>query len=150
MKDDSKSFVHKKSEANDDSFTYLHSKCCNAHWELRYEPNGKGVLVCEECGIPAGDSIYVSIDRSVIPPEKRSEEKSNPGDVVKRLLNGEPYIAMVYVSGGKILNSFHIPDDATLVELLESFFDELKEFPSALVKEAYENSWAKGNKRPPF
>ena len=38
---------------------YIHTKCCNGHWELKYL-NGKYELVCEACGKPAGSGITVS------------------------------------------------------------------------------------------
>lgn len=37
---------------------YVHTKCCNAHWELCYE-NGDWFLECEKCGKPAGTMVKV-------------------------------------------------------------------------------------------
>lgn len=30
---------------------YIHSKCCNAHWEIKYE-DGEYELTCEKCRKP--------------------------------------------------------------------------------------------------
>jgi hypothetical protein len=37
---------------------YVHSQCCNAHWELVYD-NHSGIyrLQCEVCGKPAGVKV---------------------------------------------------------------------------------------------
>jgi len=37
----------------EDEKMFIHSRCCNAHWELTYQ-NGTYQLECENCGEPAG------------------------------------------------------------------------------------------------
>jgi hypothetical protein len=40
---------------------YIHSRCCNAHWELIYDTEtGKYSLVCEKCSKPIGTVITVT------------------------------------------------------------------------------------------
>lgn len=42
---------------NEDSM-YVHSRCCNAHWELVFDNNTKEYqLQCETCGEPAGVKV---------------------------------------------------------------------------------------------
>lgn len=49
-----------KMEGYVDADLYVHSRCCNKHWELVLR-NGKASLECEECGRPAGSQLTVSI-----------------------------------------------------------------------------------------
>ena len=41
----------------EDNF-YIHSRCCNAHWELMYSlSTNEYFLLCENCGKPSGISV---------------------------------------------------------------------------------------------
>jgi hypothetical protein len=41
---------------------FIHSRCCNAHWELLVgSDTGKARLVCEKCGKEAGESVKVML-----------------------------------------------------------------------------------------
>lgn len=43
-----------------DCVLYIHSKCCDAHWELIYNITIKKYeLVCEKCGKSSGNSIKI-------------------------------------------------------------------------------------------
>ena len=45
---------------------FIHSKCCNAHWELVLIKNGNYELICEKCGTSAGTHIMVFINPDVV------------------------------------------------------------------------------------
>jgi len=49
-------------EMNDKNVFFIHSKCCDAHWELVYfaGANKRYKLQCEECGKPVGGDIRVA------------------------------------------------------------------------------------------
>jgi PHP family Zn ribbon phosphoesterase len=40
---------------------YIHSRCCNCHWELVRLPDGTFELRCERCGKNAGSGVLVTI-----------------------------------------------------------------------------------------
>lgn len=37
--------------------SYIHSRCCQSHWELIITEESKFELVCEKCGSPSGIEI---------------------------------------------------------------------------------------------
>ncbi len=44
-----------------DNFFFIHSQCCDAHWELIYDAaSGLYALQCEKCAKPAGSGITIS------------------------------------------------------------------------------------------
>ena len=50
------------SRENTNDAMFIHSKCCNAHWELTIKKDGTAVLLCEHCGKPAGKQVTVKVD----------------------------------------------------------------------------------------
>jgi len=44
---------------------YLHTRCCNAHWELVLRPDGSAMLECEACGKPIGQDLFETLRRWV-------------------------------------------------------------------------------------
>jgi hypothetical protein len=46
---------------------YVHSACCNAHWELVYDPVTKEAHIeCEVCGKHSGSNVKVTMES--VPP----------------------------------------------------------------------------------
>lgn len=42
---------------------YIHSKCCNAHWELVIKEDGSCDLECEVCGKSIGRRVDIDIPK---------------------------------------------------------------------------------------
>ena len=40
---------------------FVHSRCCNAHWELVILPDGSAGLLCENCGRDIGPDVMVIV-----------------------------------------------------------------------------------------
>ena len=36
---------------------FVHSACCNAHWEIVLIEDGTGAIQCEKCGTPVGQNL---------------------------------------------------------------------------------------------
>lgn len=53
---------------------YIHSPCCDAHWELAVY-NGKLGLYCEKCSKSIGDRVKVELMN--IHPKERDNNKDN-------------------------------------------------------------------------
>jgi hypothetical protein len=45
------------SDEKHEKVIFVHSACCNAHWEIILIEGGTGVIQCEKCGTPVSENV---------------------------------------------------------------------------------------------
>ena len=52
---------------------YIHSNCCNAHWEIVVNENNVPELQCEKCGKPTESGVLICFTENIEEVRKSQE-----------------------------------------------------------------------------